>query len=1061
MKPKLLLLALLLLGETGLLAAATHPDALSASVSISISGAAGSYAPVFSADGRFLVFLSHAQNLLPDAVPTAFLNIYSRDMQSGGMSLISAAMGSAGPNGISSSPSVSSNGQFIAFQSSASNLVPNDTNGFSDIFLRDTANGTTTLISVDAGGNGQGNGESIHPLISPDGRFVAFESSASNLVVGDTNRIMDVFVRDRVTGVTTWVSVGASGSPGSQYGSVARSEIRGLTPDGKRILFESTATNLVSNPLPGSSEVYVRDMETLTTLWVSAGASAYVPSPRRSFNAAISDGGHKVAYKCATEGAFTTSLIIYDLDAGTTQILSSDTFAESSPLLSSDGHLLVSENRPTNAPPEARAEVSLWDLTAGTNTLLIPTESPGAWPSNSFRPVWANHETRVAFFASQNSNPVPGKAQILVRDLITGAIQVPSFGGKAIVFDLNSGQVASLNNTGDLLAFDLADDLFPGDNNVDWDVLTFSWSTSSVDLISRHATNNPALTAGAFNMAGASSVSGDGRLVAWATTDTNGFFAAVSNGYPYRLAIWDTLLRKNVTGDLLGAIPVSATNFGSSPSGPLISADGTTLSYVAAIKAFTQSFPGDLFTLNFNTLSFARIRSQSAVVPLARPLNPSLSSNGRFTTYEIDTYEPPTDVPDNNGRMDVYLYDAQARTNITVSVNAPGTSTGNSDSTNSLISPNGRWVLFQGTATDLVNGISSYPVGSSQVFLRDLVSKVTKLLSFGANHAPMFGTPGSMAWSTNSQVAAFSGIYNFNGSGTIPLIMIYDALSGTNQIACSNCQNPSLDGTGRWVAYETIASPGYPSQVFVKDLLTGEPTLISHNVNFSGGGDASSATPRLSADARFVVFASKAEDLVLNDHNNQSDIFAHDRLLGTTTLLSLNQQGTASGNGASARPAISADGRTVVFQSFASDLAEGDYAEQRDVFIVKIGSADSDHDGIDDDWEVAYFGDLSRDGQGDFDGDGQTDLQEFRAGTDPTNQGSILRVLTLTRVPSGAVTVIWSSTPGKTYRVEYKDDLQTTTWTALPGLVTASSTSSGKEDRQPSSQRYYRVVATE
>jgi len=199
----------------------------------------------------------------------------------------------------------------------------------------------------------------------------------------------------------------------------------------------------------------------------------------------------------------------------------------------------------------------------------------------------------------------------------------------------------------------------------------------------------------------------------------------------------------------------------------------------------------------------------------------------------------------------------------------------------------------------------------------------------------------------------------------------------------------------------------------------------------------------------------------LNDHSNKSDIFAHDRLLGTTTLLSLNQQGTESGNGPSARPAISSDGHTVVFQSLAADLVDGDYTGFRDVFIVKIGSPDTDYDGRDDDWEVAYFGNLSRDGLGDFDGDGQTDLQEFRSGTDPTNQGSFLRVITLTKIPSGTATVVWSSLPGKTYRVEYKDDLRSNIWTALAGLVTASSTSSSKEDPSPAPQRFYRVVSIE
>src|SRR5206468_7498342 len=126
-----------------------------------------------------------------------------------------------------------------------------------------------------------------------------------------------------------------------------------------------------------------------------------------------------------------------------------------------------------------------------------------------------------------------------------------------------------------------------------------------------------------------------------------------------------------------------------------------------------------------------------------------------------------------------------------------------------------------------------------------------------------------------------------------------------------------------------------------------------------------------------------------------SDIFVRDRVSGTTILMSLNLQGTGSGNGSSTKPALGADGRTVVFQSVANDLVPRDYNDRRDVFVLRLGGGDTDEDGMDDDWEMAYFGALSRDGTGDFDGDGQTDLQEFLAGTDPTNIGSTLRVLTL------------------------------------------------------------------
>ena len=107
--------------------------------------------------------------------------------------------GTGGGNGNSMLGQVSTNGQFVVFQSDASNLVPNDTNGVTDIFVRDLVAGTTTLVSVSTNG-GPANGASTDPVMTPDGRYVAFISSASNLVPGDTNGIPDVFVRDLVAG---------------------------------------------------------------------------------------------------------------------------------------------------------------------------------------------------------------------------------------------------------------------------------------------------------------------------------------------------------------------------------------------------------------------------------------------------------------------------------------------------------------------------------------------------------------------------------------------------------------------------------------------------------------------------------------------------------------------------------------------------------------------------------------------------------------------------------------------------------------------------------------------
>jgi len=149
----------------------------------------------------------------------------------------------------------------------------------------------------------------------------------------------------------------------------------------------------------------------------------------------------------------------------------------------------------------------------------------------------------------------------------------------------------------------------------------------------------------------------------------------------------------------------------------------------------------------------------------------------------------------------------------------------------------------------------------------------------------------------------------------------------------------------------------------------------------------------------------------------------------------------------------------VVFQSFASDLVAGDFNDDRDVFVLRLGGVDSDGDGMDDDWEMAYFGTLARDGAGDFDGDGLTDRQEFLAGTDPTNSGSILRVMTVNRLGGGA-TVVWSAVPGRTYQVQFKDDINDLNWSDFGGPSTASSTTGSLTDPTPSSSshRFYRVI---
>lgn len=160
----------------------------------------------------------------------------------------------------------------------------------------------------------------------------------------------------------------------------------------------------------------------------------------------------------------------------------------------------------------------------------------------------------------------------------------------------------------------------------------------------------------------------------------------------------------------------------------------------------------------------------------------------------------------------------------------------------------------------------------------------------------------------------------------------------------------------------------------------------------------------------------------------------------------------------SSTPLLSDDGLVLYFQSFAGDIVEGDYNGKRDLFRIDLGRPDSDGDLMYDDWEVAYFGNLSHDGAGDFDGDSHSDFEEFRAGTDPTNSSSILRVLTISSPNNSTKTLLWSSVPGKTYRVQYKDDLVTPGWNAFPNVITASGPTATASDTTISSNRFYRIL---
>jgi Tol biopolymer transport system component len=202
---------------------------------------------------------------------------------------VSVSSAGAEANQPSLNPSISANGRFVAFESDASNLVGSDDNGTTDIFVRDRWTGKTRRVSVSSAGV-EGNGRSRNASISADGRFVAFESEASNLVGNDGNPYWDIFVRDRTTGKTRRVSVSSAGVQGD-----GDSQNASISADGRFVAFDSGASNLIGNDGNPYTDVFVRDRTTGKTKRVSV-SSAGAEGNGNSSNASISADGRFVAF---------------------------------------------------------------------------------------------------------------------------------------------------------------------------------------------------------------------------------------------------------------------------------------------------------------------------------------------------------------------------------------------------------------------------------------------------------------------------------------------------------------------------------------------------------------------------------------------------------------------------------------------------------------------------------------------------------------------------------------------------------------------------------------------
>lgn len=814
--------------------------------------------------------------------------------------------------------------------------------------------------------------------ITDDGRYVVF-TGGDNIMPGDNNLASDVFLRDLLTGQLTLVSATpagtfANGSSGTPV----------ITPDGRHVLFFSSATNLVEGiaDTNNTSDLFVRDLWNGTTTLVTYNGAETDTSPSGGWNASITPDGRYVVFSAypnqmaESDGVVGVQVYRRDLVAGVTNRVSivpnaSPNFppiTTGKASISDDGRFVCFQAAPSFS--FSIDDIYVRDVVAGTTTLVsVNTGGVGGGNYDSTNAVMSANGRYVAWVSTSSilvANDTNQTYDVFVRDLwlrqtyLASAATTGGVGNSASGVD-GSGftDTPAISADGRYVAF------------TSWATNLTTVTPSSHlhvyvrDMLAQSTTQASVSDSGAQPNSFSENViiSADGRSVAFLSYASNlAPEGAVGNGqdiFVRNLATGTTrLVTQNVTG---------VTEFSQQHYNYWLTGNGSHI-------AFTSPYDNLLTDDGDRTIDvFVRDlgAAQTTLVSRRDPSLPTLTPNGdSFTTvtwhnsritsnngqYSVFTSYGTNIAPgDNNGTLDVFRTDALTGEITLVSSNLAGTGTGNNRSLWPSISGDGRYVAFNSNATDLMN--ISDGNGSGDIFLRDMNTGILTLITINASGTGTANAGGELPLLSEtgryvvfrSRATDLTAVRDTNSwhdyyirdvlAGTTTLITA--STSGTGVGSNNHADRAAMTPDGRFVVYQSragdlVAGDGNGvGDVFIYDHNTGSTRMVSvSSAGAIGNGESKNAV--VSADGRYVVFESLATNLVTGDTSG-SDVFLRDLVLGTTTLLSRNASGQL-GNGASRNAAISADGRYVAFESDASNLVAGDGNAKSDVFVYEVAT---------------------------------------------------------------------------------------------------------------------------
>ena len=808
-----------------------------------------------SGDGRYVAFDTGATNLVPGDA-NGVIDVYLKDRTTGEVVRVSRGLAGAEPNARSFGPSISRDGRWVAFYSNASNLVAGDTNGLVDAFVFDRVLQSTVRVSVSSGGAEKtwdpaaAENDFIPPgtsvVISATGRFVLFSSRAANLVPGDTNAMIDVFVRDRDTdgdalfdepgGVTTTrVSVATDGTQGN-----ANSYAEAITPDGRHVSFISYASTLVAGDTNADAEqpwlslvdVFVRDRNTdgnatldevggVRTVRVSVTSAGGQTTLGRSVGGGLSDNGRFVVF-----GSSSDELVPED-DNNKEDVFVHDRNPDGDAAFDEPGQVATSRISVSSTGEEGNDYVDHGD---GYHAASI--SASGRFVS------FTSESTNLA------ANDHNGQADIFVRD-------------------------RDIDNDG---VFDEAGFV----------------STSRVSVASD---DTEQVQTGSFSSR--STISADGRIVVFWSTAANLVPDDTNN------------LRDLFAFDQFAWSLTSLGQPGASVVNLEVSGDGRWIVFESAGSIYLR----DRSRPDTDLAATQRVDVSASGVPAAgASTTPEISEDGRFVVFA--SVAANLVAGDTNGVSDIFVRDrdvdldgildeaGQVRV-FRANVGPGGTQAVGGPSDGPSLSPNGEWIAFSSLATNL--GVT--PQGFRQVYRHHRLTRVTIGISQrnglggnGDSRAPAVSNNGvvafesasnSLTYDTNGEVDVYASIPPELTGFTGPYLYAMSRYDADVSFTGSGSE-PTISPDGHWVAYTSTgdlrgnvvgARTAHTNVYFqIVHTLSWTPFLASRP-NAGGLGNGPSRRPVMAAvpgvpDQYRVYYVSRASNLVANDTNGVDDVFS-------------------------------------------------------------------------------------------------------------------------------------------------------------------------------------------